>query len=260
MRERTAAGNGLVLLSIVALAAAVACRTPTPAPSPSPSPTAVMAPTPAPSPVPTAAAEVTPAPAAAAPARPAPDPDPRAALLDPAKATAKAPARYRVRFTTTRGDFTVAVTRAWAPLGADRFYNLVRAGFYDDGGFFRVVPGFVVQFGLSGDPAVNAVWESARIADDPVTQTNTRGRLSFATSGPATRTTQLFVNLGDNARLDGMGFAPFGEVVAGMEVVQAIYAGHGQRPDQGRIRFEGNAYLKAQFPGLDFIRKAAVIR
>ena len=152
----------------------------------------------------------------------------------------------------------MAVTRAWAPVGADRFYNLVQAGFYDDAGFFRVVPGFVVQFGLNADPRANAAWDAARIADDQVKQTNRRGRLTFATAGPNTRTTQLFIDTGSNERLDQMGFAPFGEVVSGMSVVDAIYAGYGEMPDQGRITTEGNAYLKQQFPRLDFISKATV--
>ena len=183
------------------------------------------------------------------------------ALRDPSLATAKAPAVFRVRFTTTRGTFVVAVTRAWAPLGADRFYNLVQAGFFDGVRFFRVVPSFVVQFGLSGDPRVNEAWQPARIADDPVQQTNLRGRLTFATSGPGTRTTQLFINLKDNRGLDGMGFAPFGEVApAGMAVVDAIYAGYGELPDQGRITSEGDVYLEAQFPRLDHVKKAEVIR
>lgn len=155
----------------------------------------------------------------------------------------------------------VAVTRAWAPLGADRFYNLVQVGFFDGGRFFRVVPRFVVQFGLSGDPRVNAAWDTARIADDPVRQTNARGRLTFATAGPGTRTTQLFVNLKDNRSLDGTGFAPFGEVSgAGMAVVDAIYAGYAELPDQGRITTEGNRYLESQFPKLDYVKKAEIVR
>ena len=166
-----------------------------------------------------------------------------------------------MRFTTTRGAFVVAVTRAWAPLGADRFYNLVQAGFFDGARFFRVVPRFVVQFGLSGDPRVNAAWDSARIADDPVRQTNARGRVTFATAGPGTRTTQLFVSLKDNRGLDGMGFAPFGEVsAAGMAVVDGIYAGYGELPDQGRITMEGNRYLESQFPKLDYVKKAEILK
>jgi len=248
MREILPSSPAL-LATAALLAALAACSSPRPAPSPSPSPV----PTPS-----TAAATPgapTPAPSASAPAAAG-----RAALFDPSKATATAPASYRVRFETTRGSFVVAVRRAWAPRGADRFYNLVRSGFYDDAGFFRVVPNFVVQFGLNGDPRVNAAWESARIADDPVTQTNRRARLTFATAGPGTRTTQLFINLKDNARLDQMGFAPFAEVVSGMEVVDAIYSGYGEAPDQGRVTQEGNAYLKREFPRLDFVRKAVIVR
>jgi peptidyl-prolyl cis-trans isomerase A (cyclophilin A) len=184
-----------------------------------------------------------------------------AALLDPGSAEmrATAPASYRVRFETSTGAFTVEVTRAWAPLGADRFYNLVRHGFFDGTRFFRVVPGFVVQFGLSGDPALNARWRTASIPDDPVLQHNTRGTLTFATAGPATRTTQMFINFGDNTRLDAMGFSPLGGVVEGMDVVDRIYAGYGEQPDQGRIEMQGNAYLRSQFPQLDSIAHATIV-
>jgi len=182
-------------------------------------------------------------------------------LLDPqsSEMRASAPASFRVRFETGGGPFVVEVTRAWAPHGADRLYNLVRHGFYDGARFFRVVPGFVVQFGLSGDPAVSARWRPATIADDPVTQHNTRGTITFATAGPNTRTTQLFINYRDNSRLDGMGFAPLGRVVEGMDVVDHIYAGYGERPDQGRIEAQGNAYLAAQFPHLDSITRATIV-
>jgi len=182
-------------------------------------------------------------------------------LLDPqsSEMRASAPASFRARFETGTGSFVVEVTRAWAPHGADRFYNLVRHGFYDGARFFRVVPGFVVQFGLSGDPAVSARWRPATIPDDPVTQHNTRGTLTFATAGPNTRTTQLFINYRDNNRLDGMGFAPLGRVVDGMDVVDRIYAGDGERPDQGRIEAQGNAYLAAQFPRLDSIARATIV-
>jgi peptidyl-prolyl cis-trans isomerase A (cyclophilin A) len=233
-------------LAVVALAAAFsACSAPRPAPSPSPTPT------------PTTIATATPSPAATA----SPSPAGAAALRDPSKATAKAPPTYKVRFTTSRGTFVVAVTRAWAPLGADRFYNLVQAGFFDGARFFRVVPRFVVQFGLNGDPRVNAAWDAARISDDRVRQTNARGRITFATAGPGTRTTQLFINLKDNAFLDGTGFSPFGEVSpAGMAVVDQIYAGYGEMPDQGRITMEGNSYLESQFPRLDYVKKAEIVR
>jgi peptidyl-prolyl cis-trans isomerase A (cyclophilin A) len=179
-------------------------------------------------------------------------------LLDPARATLTAPTSYDVQLETTCGAITIRVTRAWAPRGADRFFNLVRAGFYDDTGFFRVAPGFVVQFGLSGDPDVNAAWQDARISDDPVRESNRRGRITFATAGPNTRTTQVFINTADNPNLDLMGFAPFGEVVEGLDVVGEIYAGYGERPDQALIGANGNAYLKSEFPRLDFIRQAKV--
>lgn len=184
-----------------------------------------------------------------------------AAALDPQspEMQAKAPDTYNARFETSAGSFTVQVTRAWAPLGADRFYNLVKGGFFDGTRFFRVLPGFVVQFGLSGNPAVSARWHSASITDDPVQQHNTRGTLTFATAGPNTRTTQLFINFADNLNLDGQGFAPFGKVVDGMGVVDRIYSGYGERPDQGAIESQGNAYLASQFPKLDSIAKATIV-
>src|SRR5271165_5483259 len=143
---------------------------------------------------------------------------PAPSLLNPASLHAKAPDVFKAKFTTTAGEFVVEVHRDWAPLGADRFYNLVRRGFFTNAAFFRVVPGFVVQFGLNADPAVNKAWHDANIHDDPVKQSNKRGTLVFATAGPNTRTTQFFINFGDNARLDAMGFAPFGEIVEGMDV------------------------------------------
>jgi peptidyl-prolyl cis-trans isomerase A (cyclophilin A) len=183
----------------------------------------------------------------------------RPSLYNPSSLKDKAPEQFQARFTTTKGDIVVEVTRAMAPLGADRFYNLVKYGFYNGDGFFRVVPGFVVQFGLSPTPAVNTAWEPAKITDDPVQGSNARGTISFATSGPNTRTTQLFINLGNNAQLDGMGFAPFGKVVEGMEIVDQIFSGYGQTPDQGRITREGAAYLKSSFPQMDLITKAAIV-
>jgi peptidyl-prolyl cis-trans isomerase A (cyclophilin A) len=180
------------------------------------------------------------------------------ALLQPATLKAKAPDVFEVKFATTKGDFVVQVTRAWAPLGADRFYNLVRHGFYNDASFFRIVPGFVVQFGLGGDPAVNKVWETATIKDDAVTQSNRPGYLVFATAGPNTRTTQLFINLGNNAGLDGQGFAPFGVVTSGMDVVQKLYSGYGERPDQHAITTQGKAYIDKNFPNIDSIKTATV--
>src|SRR5579871_3861457 len=160
---------------------------------------------------------------------------PRPSLLNPASLTARAPADFKAKFTTSAGDFIVEVHRDWAPLGADRFYNLVRRGFFTNASFFRVVPGFVVQFGLSADPAVNNAWHQAVIQDDPVKQSNKRGTLVFATSGANSRTTQLFINFADNAPLDRMGFAPFGEVIEGMDVVDKIYAGYGEQPRQDLI-------------------------
>jgi peptidyl-prolyl cis-trans isomerase A (cyclophilin A) len=170
-----------------------------------------------------------------------------------------APADYRVRFETSAGPFIIEVTRAWAPRGADRFYNLVRHGFYDGTRFFRVLPGFVAQFGISGDPARSARWREATIPDDPVTQHNLRGTITFATAGPNTRTTQLFINFSDNTSLDARGFAPFGRVVDGMDVVDRIYAGYGETPDQGLIQTRGNAYLATAFPRLDSIAHATIV-
>jgi peptidyl-prolyl cis-trans isomerase A (cyclophilin A) len=180
------------------------------------------------------------------------------ALLHPATLKATAPDQYEVTFKTTAGDFVVSVTRAWAPLGADRFYNLVKHGFFTDASFFRVVPGFVVQFGLNANPQINAAWEKAPIKDDPVTQSNHIGFLTFATAGPNTRTTQLFISLGENAQLDSMGFAAFGQVTTGMDMVQKIFSGYGESPDQAQITTQGKAYLDKSFPKLDHIISAAV--
>lgn len=181
------------------------------------------------------------------------------ALLHPATLTAKAPEAYDVQFTTTKGDFVVHVTRAWAPLGADRFYNLVKHGFFTDAAFFRVVPGFMIQFGLNANPALNRAWQSANIKDDPVTQSNKPGYITFATAGPNTRTTQLFINFGSNAFLDSQGFAPFGQVTSGMDVVQKLYSGYGERPDQGSITAQGKAYLDKNFPNIDSIKSATIV-
>jgi peptidyl-prolyl cis-trans isomerase A (cyclophilin A) len=183
----------------------------------------------------------------------------RPSLLNPASLNAKAPAEFKVSFSTSAGDFIVQVHRDWAPLGADRFYNLVRRGFFTNASFFRVVPGFVVQFGLNANPAINKVWEQATIQDDPVKQSNKRGTLVFATAGAGTRTTQLFINFADNGRLDGMGFAPFGEVVEGMEVVDKIYPGYGEQPSQGLIEQQGDAYISHNFPKIDRIKLARVL-
>jgi cyclophilin family peptidyl-prolyl cis-trans isomerase len=171
-----------------------------------------------------------------------------------------APPVFRVQLDTTRGPVLVEITRLDAPVGADQFYHLVKQGFFDGARFFRVVPGFVVQFGLPADPAANKSW-AAGIKDDPVRRTNARGTLVFAaTSEPNSRTTQLFINLADNSRLDGMGFAPIGRVIRGLDAVESIYAGDGENPDQGRIEAEGNAYLQKEFPHLDYIKSARVLR
>jgi peptidyl-prolyl cis-trans isomerase A (cyclophilin A) len=175
-----------------------------------------------------------------------------------------APDTFTVDFNTTRGRFTVAVDRSWAPNGADRFHELVESGFYDDVAFFRVLSGFVAQFGISGDPDVAKKWRSAPIDDDPVVQSNSRGTITFATAGPNTRTTQLFINLADNTRLDSMGFSPFARVADGFDVVEALYADYGEGapngsgPSQGLIESRGNAYLKEEFPHLDFVTEARI--
>jgi peptidyl-prolyl cis-trans isomerase A (cyclophilin A) len=179
-------------------------------------------------------------------------------LMNPGSLRAKAPDVFKAEFTTTKGNFVVEVHRDWAPLGADRFYNLVRGGFFTDAAFFRVVPNFMVQFGLNANPAVNSVWQKANIVDDRATQSNKRGYITFATAGPNTRTTQLFINFKDNAFLDSQGFAPFGMVVEGMDVVDKINSAYGERPDQGRITAEGKAYLDKNFPQLDRITAAKV--
>lgn len=180
-------------------------------------------------------------------------------FADPAALTEKAPETFKAQFETTKGKVVIEVTRAQAPNGADRFYNLVRSGFFTDIAFFRVVPGFMVQFGIHGDPKVSAKWREANIADDAVKTSNARGTLTFATAGPNTRTTQLFINYGDNAFLDGQGFSPFGKVIEGMDVVDKINSESGERPNQGQIQYEGNAYLKSAFPNLDTIKSASIV-
>ena len=185
--------------------------------------------------------------------------------LDPARANEHAPEVFAARFTTTQGDFVIEVHRSWAPQGADRFYNLARIGFFDDTHFFRVVEGFMVQFGIPGDPVVAAKWRGTGIPDDPVTQSNLRGFVTFAMAGPNSRTTQIFIDDNNHPRLDASGFAPFGKVVKGMEVVDALYKGYGEGapdghgPNQERIQTEGNAYLDAEFPKLDRILKTEVL-
>jgi peptidyl-prolyl cis-trans isomerase A (cyclophilin A) len=190
---------------------------------------------------------------------------PHPALANPGLATEKAPDKFKARFTTTKGDFTLEVTRDWSPLGADRFYNLVKIGYFTDIAFFRVIDGFMAQFGIHGDPQVSAKWRSANIQDDPVKESNVRGNVTFATAGPNTRSTQFFINFGNNVNLDKMGFSPFAKVVEGMDIVDSIYKGYGEGaprgrgPDQGRIQGEGNAYLKASFPNLDYIKGVTIV-
>ncbi|MGA3143966.1 MAG: peptidylprolyl isomerase [Verrucomicrobiota bacterium] len=186
-------------------------------------------------------------------------------FTDPAKLTEKAPETFKAQFDTTKGKFTIEVTRSLSPNGADRFYNLVRSGYFKDIAFFRVIPGFMCQFGIHGDPNVSAKWRAAAIPDDPVKGSNTRGTITFATAGPNTRTTQLFINFADNSNLDGMGFSPFGKVTEGMDVVDKINgeygegAPRGRGPDQGRVQGEGNTYLKKDFPNLDYIKSATIL-
>ena len=185
-------------------------------------------------------------------------------LANPAALNEQAPATYRAKFDTSKGTFVVEVHRDWAPNGADRFYNLVKNGFFDNARFSRVISGFMVQFGIAGDPKISAPWRAANIKDDPVQQSNKRGTITFATAGPNTRTTQVFINFADNAPLDRQGFSPFGQVMSGMNVVDQLYSAYGegaprgQGPDQGRVQREGNAYLERDFPKLDFIKKATI--
>jgi peptidyl-prolyl cis-trans isomerase A (cyclophilin A) len=200
--------------------------------------------------------------------KPAPPPADSATVAAPVTPAAAppaadaAPAVFRVRLETSKGPVVIEARRAWSPNGVDRLHELVNAGYYDDVRFFRVVPGFVVQFGMHGDPATNAQWENRRLTDDPVTQTNKRGTVTFATAGPGTRTTQLFINLGDNGFLDAQGFSPIGEVVEGMSVIDALYSGYADTPtsQQGQIGAEGNAFLNRQYPKLDYIRTARVVK
>ena len=180
-------------------------------------------------------------------------------LRNPSALTEQAPATFSAAFDTSKGRFVLEVHREWAPRGADRFYNLVKSGFFNDVRFFRVIGGQLAQFGMHGDPAVQEAWREASIEDDPVRHGNTRGSVSFATRGPNTRTTQLFINLRDNSAYDRLGFAPFAEVVSGMEVVDRLYAGYEEGPEQPLIDEQGNAYLTREFPNLDYIQKAAIV-
>jgi peptidyl-prolyl cis-trans isomerase A (cyclophilin A) len=189
-----------------------------------------------------------------------------AAELDPSLATTRAPDVFFADFATTKGDFVAEVHRAWAPNGADRFYNLVKIGFYDDTRFFRAIPDFMVQFGIPGDPEVSAKWREASFPDDPVTQSNLRGFMTFAQTGqPNSRTTQVFISYANHARLDGAGFAPFAKIARGMEVVDDLYKGYGEGapagrgPSQERVQSEGNAYLDQEFPKLDRILSTRIV-
>ena len=234
--------------------------TPAPAKSATPAPAASKSGTPAattkaPATATKAPATATKAPAPAAKAAPGD-------LLKPATWKLTAPATFRAKLTTSKGDVIVEVTRAWAPLGADRFYNMVRSGYLNGCSFFRVVPGFVVQFGISGKPDVARAWQNANLFDEPVKTPNKRGTLVYARAGANTRSTQLFINLGDNLALDtmnGFGFPPFGQVVEGMEIVEKIYAGYGEQPDQGQIFNQGQPYLDRNFPNLDKIVTATIM-
>jgi peptidyl-prolyl cis-trans isomerase A (cyclophilin A) len=189
-----------------------------------------------------------------------------AGLANPASLREQAPAAYKARFDTSKGAFVIEVQRDWAPAGADRFYNLVKHGFYDNVRFFRVISGFMVQFGINGDPKLSAQWREARIKDDPVKQSNKRGFITYAMAGPDTRTSQVFINFADNSALDRQGFSPFGRVVTGMNVVDALNAEYGEGaprgrgPDQGRLQMEGNAYLTKDYPRMDFVKKATIER
>ena len=187
-------------------------------------------------------------------------------LTDPSRLAEKSPESFKAQFDTTKGKFTVEVTRALSPNGVDRFYNLVRAGFFKDIAFFRVIPGFMCQFGIHGDPKVAAAWRTATIPDDPVKSGNDRGAITFAKTGaPNSRSTQFFINFKDNRNLDAMGFASFGKVIEGMDVVDKINgeygegAPRGRGPDQGRIQSEGNAYLTKDFPNLDYIKAVTIV-
>ena len=187
-------------------------------------------------------------------------------LLKPSSLNKQAPTTFKAKFTTTKGDFVVEVRRAWSPLGADRFYNLVKNHFYDGAAFFRVLPGFAAQFGIGANPEISRVWANATFKDDPGSQSNLEGYLTFATAGRNTRTTQVFINLGDNHNLDRMGFSPFGKVIEGMDVVRKFYSGYGEGapggngPDQSRLTNEGKAYLDKSFPRLDSIKTAVVVQ
>jgi cyclophilin family peptidyl-prolyl cis-trans isomerase len=250
--------KSLALLPVFALFA-LACDKSTPEPSAASAPTgaSTSASTSISTSTSTATATSTPAPVASLPSVAVP-----ASALDPAKATEAPPDVFKAKFVTSKGDFVIEAHKAWAPLGVARFYNLVKMGFYNDTRFFRAVDGFVVQWGLHGDPAVTAKWTSANINDDPVVpgQSNVRGMVTFAKGGPNSRTTQVFINYKDNTNLDAMGFPPIGKVIQGMDVVDQFYKGYGEKPNQGLIHEKGNAYLNEAFPKLDYIREATIVK
>lgn len=192
--------------------------------------------------------------------------EPAPELLLPAVARQEAPPVFKVRFETTKGAFVVQSTREWAPNGSDRLFNLVRVGYFNDVAFYRAVDKFIIQFGVYGDPEINALWSEAVIRDDPAGQPNRRGTIAFAQEGPNSRTTQLFVNLSDNDELNDTGFVPIAEVVEGMDVVDSLYTGYGELHPKGEgprpflLGRLGNTYLERQFPELDYIRKASFVQ
>jgi peptidyl-prolyl cis-trans isomerase A (cyclophilin A) len=193
------------------------------------------------------------------------DPAAAASLADPSKLTEKAPDSFKVKVSTTKGDFTLQLSRPLSPNGADRFYNLVKAGFFTDIAYFRVIPGFMGQFGIQGDPIIATAWRGAKIDDDAVKGSNIRGAITFAMAGPNTRTTQFFINLANNPNLDSSGFSPFGKVIEGMDIVDKLNGEYGEGapsgrgPNQMRVQSEGNAYLKKEFPRLDYIKSATLL-
>jgi peptidyl-prolyl cis-trans isomerase A (cyclophilin A) len=184
-----------------------------------------------------------------------------AKLMNPAGLTEQAPPTYTVNLNTSKGLITILVHRDWAPIAADRFYNLVKNGFYDEARFFRVVPNFMVQFGMNANPAVTRAWSGATMKDEPTKQGNKKGYVTFARTGaPNSRGTQLFINYKDNNFLDAQGFAAFGEVTKGMDIAESITAQYGEKPNQGEITASGNAYLTKEFPKLDYIKTATIAK
>jgi peptidyl-prolyl cis-trans isomerase A (cyclophilin A) len=186
-------------------------------------------------------------------------------LKDSKAEVEQAPASFKVEFETTKGNFTVTFFRDWGPIGVDRLHHLVKIGYFEDIAFYRVIDGFMAQFGSHGDPEINKAWMFAALKDDPVKEKNSKGRFTFANRGPNTRSNQFFINTADNPYLDNMGFAPLGEVTDGMDIVEDLYAGYGEGaprgrgPHQGKIVAEGNAYLKANFPKLDYVKSAKIV-